>query len=109
MAQIKLMFPNLAPSPHLLLSLAPLDCEQKPHLSSSKSSGPSTEYDIEVSSSQTLVKLILANSPQCLCCHPPKKVYMLSKFENFTVLLMYLLNKYNFSVIYKLVSIVNTQ
>lgn len=97
MAQIKLMLPNSATSLHLLLSLAPLDCEQKPHLTSSKSSGPSTEYGTEVSSSQTLVKLILANSPQCLCCHPPKKVYMFSKSENFTVLLMYLLNKYNFS------------
>lgn len=94
------MFPDLATSPHLLLSLAPVDCEQKPHLTSCNSSGPSTEYGIEVSRSQTLAKLILANSPQCLCCHPPKKVYMLSKTENFTVLLMYFLNKYNFSKLF---------
>lgn len=73
------------------------------------SSGSSTECSIVVSSPQTLIKLILANNPECLCCHPPIKFYMHSKSQQFyNVLLMYLLNKYNFPVIYRFVSIVNT-
>lgn len=65
------------------MSLALLDFGQKLYLIPYNSLEPSTEYGIVVSSPQTLVKLILGKNPQCLCCHPPIKFYMLSKSEQF--------------------------